>query len=46
MRTEQQNAQKIIDRAARIRQLDALKQRVIPSPWDNTPENNDGPVIG
>lgn len=39
---KQQEAQKIIDRAARIRHLDALKQGEVPSPWDDTPQG-DGP---
>ena len=37
---EQQEAQKVIDRAARIRHLDALKRGEVPSPWDDTPQNN------
>lgn len=39
-------AQKVIDRADHIRQLDALKQGEIPSPWDDNPEKNDGPELG
>lgn len=39
-------AQKVIGRAGRIRQLDALKQGEIPSPWDDNPEKNDGPELG
>ena len=39
-------AQKLIDRAARIRQIDALKQGEIPSPWDDNPEKNDDPELG
>lgn len=46
VRTEQQNAQKTIDRAARIRHLDAIKQGEVPSPWDDTPGRNDGPEFG
>lgn len=42
---EQQEAQKVIDRAARIRHLDALKRGEVPSPWDDTPQNN-GPEFG
>jgi len=42
---ERQEAQKIIDRAARIRHLDALKQGEVPSPWDDTPQDN-GPEFG
>lgn len=42
---KQQEAQKIIDRAARIRHLDALKQGEVPSPWDDTPQDN-GPEFG
>lgn len=42
---ERQEAQKIVDRAARIRHLDALKQGEVPSPWDDTPQN-DGPDFG
>ena len=45
VRTEQQEAQKIIDRAARIRHLDALKQGEVPSPWGDTPQDN-GPEFG
>lgn len=45
VRAEQQNAQKVIDRAARIRHLDALKQGEVPSPWDDTPQD-DGPEFG
>lgn len=42
---ERQEAQKVIDRAARIRHLDALKQGEVPSPWDDTPQDN-GPEFG
>ena len=42
---QMQEAQKIIDRAARIRHLDALKQGEVPSPWEGTPQD-DGPVFG
>ena len=42
---EQQEAQKVIDRAARIRHLDALKRGEVPSPWDDTHQNN-GPEFG
>ena len=45
VRAKQQEAQKIIDRAARIRHLDALKQGEVPSPWDDTPPD-DGPEFG
>ena len=42
---ERQEAQKVIDRAARIRHLDALKRGEVPSPWDDTHQNN-GPEFG
>ena len=44
--TKMHEAQKIIDRAERIRHLDALKRGDIPSPWDDTPGKNDGPELG
>ena len=42
---ERQEAQKVIDRAARIRHLDSLKRGEVPSPWDDTHQNN-GPEFG
>lgn len=43
---EQQEAQKIIDRAARIRHLNALKQGDTPSPGEDAPKKNDGLQLG
>lgn len=46
--TREKEAQRVIDRAARIREREARRQGVLPSPWETDAQDNgyDGPELG